>query len=95
MSNGKQKESVIDCVMVFSGGGQPLFIRANSDRAKALFMQWGVSDEVAGIDPPAKPTDFTESIPDNWIVGVDTEEDPQAEYLVQEIALPQARLMLH
>lgn len=94
MSNGKQKESVIDCVMVFSDG-QPLFIRANSDRAKTLFMQWGVQEEVDGIDPPAEPTDFMDSIPNNWIVGVETEEDPQAEYLVQEIALPQARLMLH
>ena len=94
MSNEKQKELVIDCVMVWSDG-QPLFIRANSDRAKTLFMRWGVSDEVVGIEPPASPTDFTDSIPGSWILGMETEENPQAEYLVQEIPLPQPRLMLH
>jgi len=94
MSNKKQKELVIDCVMVW-GNGWPLFIRANSDRAKTLFMQWGVSEEVAGIEPPAKPTDFTDSLPDNWTLSMEVEKDPQVEYLIQEIALPQPRLMVH
>ena len=95
MSNKKQKESAIDYVMVFWTDGKPLLIKAKSNRAKALFMQWGVAEEVEGIDPPEKPNDFTESIPRNWVVSAAVVSNTEVAYVVQEISLPQPRLMLH
>lgn len=74
--------------------GMPALVRASSKRAKLLFMQWGVEDDVDGIAPPDNPMDLMDSIPMNWICGMESAEENKV-YTVQEIPLPQPRVVLH
>ncbi len=83
----------MDCAMVWAND-YPIMIKAVSERAKTLFMQWGVAPEADGIDPPDEPEHFIKSLPGNWIVGMVTEENPEKEFLVQEVPLPQPRIVL-
>jgi len=97
MPSKEQQEPLgIDCVVMYIEG-TPLFVKAKSERAKTLFTMWGVGDEVVGIRVPDDPMDLVMSMPKHWIMAVENLE-PRAGgemFLIQEIPLPQPRLVLH
>lgn len=96
----KEKQSVlgmllgkIDVALMWDDRG-PFAVIPQSDRAKALFIQWGMDETSDGIQPPEDANDFMISIPEEWIVGMGQPEEERG-YKIQEIALPQPKPMLH
>lgn len=88
----RYEHETADIAMVFHDG-DPMVISACSDRAKALFKEWGVDDDVSGIHPPENALDFISSVPSDWtITKVPPIEGP---HLVQEIPLPQKISVVH
>ena len=95
----KEKPSVlekllgaIDVMLVWKGGG-PIVIMPVSERAKSLFIRWGMNPEADGIHPPPHAMDLMDSVPEDWILAM--EEADRKEYKVDDIPLPQPRLVLH
>jgi len=82
-----------DIAILFNMYGEPVVVVAESDRARVLFMQWGVPEEADGILPPEHPNSLTASLPSNWTVM--TRMADKASYACAEITLPQPRAVLH
>ena len=64
-----------------------------SERAKKLFMYWGMEDGYDGVYAPDNPMDLVNSFPRNWVLDVMELED--REYKVVEVPLPQPLMVLH
>jgi hypothetical protein len=92
MSNEKQNALGMDCVIVWDDG-LPLCIRAESQRAKDLFAAWGVEAAVDGIGPPDDAMAFITSVPAHWTCGMEPMQ--KESYKVQEIPLPQPKMVVH
>jgi hypothetical protein len=82
----------VDALIVWTLEG-PMAVVPLSDRAKALFIRWGMEPEDDGIVPPDDAADLIESIPNNWIVGMG--EPLKEQYILAEIPLPQPLIMVH
>ena len=97
MSNKKQDvlETLlgqIDVYLVWDENGPQAAVPA-SDRAKALFIRWGMPENADGIEPPHDALDLVESMPNDWTIGMG--EPVKEDYLIAEVPLPQPRLVLH
>lgn len=74
---------------------EPLGVLPRSDRARALFMRWGMEEDCDGIAAPYDPDDLFRSVPANWTCRVfELVEIPYRDYLLQDIPLPQPRIVL-
>lgn len=73
----------------------PMFIKAVSARADALFEQWGVEQSADGIRPPDDVMDFINVIPGHWIMGLEPTSKTWKDFNIVEVPLPTSRLMLH
>lgn len=83
----------LDVSMVMAGLGLPLAVVPISDRAKALFIRWGMHPEDEGITPPIDPSHLFESIPADWRANIVDAED--GEIKLTEVPLPQPRIVVH
>jgi hypothetical protein len=89
----KEVNSGVDVGLVTTDDGLPVALIPLSDRAKALFVRWGMKEMCIGIVPPWTPEDFFDSCPGNWVMK--KIEPPSEAFLLQEITLPQPRIVLH
>ena len=78
--------------LILMRGAEPVAIIPQSDRARALFMRWGMEADCDGIAAPYDPNDLFESVPANWMCHVG--EVAERDYLIQDIPLPQPRIVL-
>lgn len=81
-----------DIIIVFHDT-VPVVVVPSSDRAKALFIRWGMEESCLGINPPDKPEDLMESIPNNWTVRMSTPEE--GVHKLTQITLPQPLVVVH
>ena len=75
-------------------GLMPTAVFPISPRALKLFHQWGMDEECDGIEPPNDTMDLINSFPKHWLVTTDYIPEKE-EVLLQEVPLPQPRLVVH
>lgn len=82
----------IDLYLIWEGG-HPMIVIPQSERAKSLFIRWGMPEKADGITPPADAFDLMTSIPNDWVMGM--KEATKDTYTMVDIPLPQPMLVLH
>jgi len=89
------KESLLEIdILVVMNEGYPVAVLPETDRARSLFIYWGMLDQhegrkLDGIRPPLSAMDLFNSIPKHWLTGVRPAEEIE-EFYLQEVTLPQA-----
>ncbi len=81
----------VDVIIVFED--MPYAIVPNSERAKKLFMRWGMEEGLTGIAPPNDAMDLIRSMPQNWVCEM--QELANGAHLIKEVPLPQPILVVH
>lgn len=84
-------KEVCDTVLLMRQA-EPVAVIPHSNRARSLFMRWGMEADCDGIAAPYDPADLFDSVPANWTCRVD--EVAERDYLIQDIPLPQPRIVL-
>jgi hypothetical protein len=80
-------------IMLGFANGLPLYVRPVSDRCRALFIRWGMEEDMFGILPPTNAEDLISSVPRDWVCEMCVVEE--GDFLLQEIPLPQPLVVLH
>jgi hypothetical protein len=89
----ESESGVVDVGIVFDTDDHPIMILPLSQRAKALFYRWGMDADADGIHPPENAMDLIDSVPRHWI---SSNYSPEKDfYVVQEVPLPQPRIVVH
>lgn len=86
-----EAEETTDILLVMTD--VPVAVVPVSERAKQLFVRWGMPESCQGIAPPDHPQDLIESIPFNWILeGCNLQEGL---HKLAQITLPQPLVVVH
>lgn len=82
-----------DVGLVFKAGGIPAAVVPVTDRARKLFISWGMSDTAVGIVPPFDPSTLTTELPGDFLVGIHRMKPDF--YELSKIPLPPINRMVH
>ena len=92
MKNNESKTQSADIVFVMLDG-VPMAVIPKSNRAKSLFIRWGMEEGSDGIAAPYDPTDIIDSVPSNWTAVVEPPEPGM--YILNKVPLPQPLMVVH